>query len=267
MRAPLRETPAQRRVGLGVAAACLIALTVALSRRESPADETAMWVSAVSAFVSVCAFAADLVRERGDAQAGGERRLRAAADLAAAVEAQWAAEARLRRLQDPGPLNVHWSRAAPPLADHRHNTWRGQPPPPVRDGDQRLDRIVATFREIPSRRLVVLGEPGAGKTVLAVRFVLGALADRRVGDPVPVLFPLAGWDPGPSACGTGSPSAWPPSTGRWPPSAALERWPANSSTRAWCCPCSTASTNCPPPPTATPCAASTPSWTNAFPCS
>ncbi|BCL18247.1 NACHT domain-containing protein [Streptomyces tuirus] len=41
----------------------------------------------------------------------------------------------------------------------------------------------------------MLGEPGAGKTVLAVKFVLGAIDARRTGDPVPVLFALAGWDP------------------------------------------------------------------------
>ncbi|WP_419666989.1 NACHT domain-containing protein [Streptomyces sp. 2-1] len=195
MRVPLREARVQRRVGLGMAAAALLALAVALARGDGP-DGTSMWISAVSAVVSVCAFLADLLREPADTGTGTDRRQRAADELAEAVRAQWMAEARLRRLQDPEPLNVHWSRVGPPLADHGHNIRPGAVLPEPRDGDQRLDRIVETFRALPSGRLVVLGEPGAGKTVLAVRFVLGALDAREPGAPVPVLFPLAGWDPG-----------------------------------------------------------------------
>jgi hypothetical protein len=41
----------------------------------------------------------------------------------------------------------------------------------------------------------VLGDPGAGKTILLVRLVLELLARRQAGDPVPVLVPLAGWNP------------------------------------------------------------------------
>ncbi|WP_405568591.1 NACHT domain-containing protein [Streptomyces phaeochromogenes] len=195
MRVPLREARVQRRVGLGMAAAALLALAVALARGDRP-DGTSMWISAVSAVVSVLAFLADLLREPADTGTGTDRRQRAADELAEAVHTQWMAEARLRRLQDPEPLNVHWSRVGPPLADHDHNIRPGTALPEPRDGDQRLDRIVETFRALPSGRLVVLGEPGAGKTVLAVRFVLGALAAREPGGPVPVLFPLAGWDPG-----------------------------------------------------------------------
>lgn len=191
----MREARVQRRVGLGMAAAALLALAVALARGEAP-DGTSMWISAVSAVVSVCAFLADLLREPADTGTGTDRRQRAADELAHAVRAQWEEEARRRRLQDPEPLNVHWSRVGPPLADHEDNIRPGTALPEPRDGDRRLDRIVETFRALPSGRLVVLGEPGAGKTVLAVRFVLGALAAREPGDPVPVLFPLAGWDPG-----------------------------------------------------------------------
>jgi len=35
------------------------------------------------------------------------------------------------------------------------------------------------------RRLVILGEPGAGKSVMAIRLVLDLIARRGVGDPVP----------------------------------------------------------------------------------
>ncbi|MEV3993740.1 NACHT domain-containing protein [Streptomyces sp. NPDC049837] len=196
MWAPLRETRVQRRIGLGAVAASLIALAAALSRRDGGADVTSMWISAVSAFVSLCAFTADLLRDSAPAQADPDRRGQAADDLAEAVRDQWSDEARLRRLQDPEPLNVPWTRVGPPLADHPRNIRRGLPVPEPRDGDQRLDRIVETYRSVPSGRLVVLGEPGAGKSILAVQFVLGMLTSRRPGDPVPIIFPLASWDPG-----------------------------------------------------------------------
>ncbi|MEV4744045.1 NACHT domain-containing protein [Streptomyces sp. NPDC049555] len=188
----------QRRIGLGVACSALVVMAVVLWGNGGDKNNAAsLWVSVVSAVVSVCAFAADLLRtpdaDRGPAPRS--RRQRAADALADAVQEQWAREAQLRRLQDPEPLNVGWSRLGPPLADHRQNVLRGRPLPPPRDGDQRLNRIVRAFGALPSRRLVVLGEPGAGKTVLAVQFVLGTLAVRRPGGPVPVLFALAGWDP------------------------------------------------------------------------
>jgi hypothetical protein len=43
--------------------------------------------------------------------------------------------------------------------------------------------------------LVVLGEPGAGKTVLAMLFTLGLLADPEPNEPIPVLLPLSSWNP------------------------------------------------------------------------
>jgi hypothetical protein len=41
----------------------------------------------------------------------------------------------------------------------------------------------------------VLGEPGAGKTVLAVLMTLGLLSDPEPCEPAPVLLPLSSWDP------------------------------------------------------------------------
>lgn len=62
---------------------------------------------------------------------------------------------------------------------------------------------IAAYFELlpPSRRLVVLGEPGSGKTVAAAHLVLGLLAERRdladarrAEEPVPVRVNAAGWD-------------------------------------------------------------------------
>ncbi|MFI9414676.1 NACHT domain-containing protein [Nocardia gamkensis] len=62
---------------------------------------------------------------------------------------------------------------------------------------------IATYFELltPPRRLVVLGEPGSGKTVAAAHLVLGLLETRRdlvdtrrAGQPVPVRVNAAGWN-------------------------------------------------------------------------
>ncbi|WP_424890564.1 NACHT domain-containing protein [Streptomyces sp. XH2] len=186
----------QRRVGLGLACAALVTLAVVLWRGDVESTGTATWISVVSAVVSAFAFVADLLNGLGDGDPPdpADRRRHAADALAEAVRSQWAAEAQLRRLQDPEPLSVRWSRVGPPLADHQGNIHRRLPPPP-RDGDQQLGRVVQAFAAVPSRRLVVLGGPGAGKSILAVQFVLGMLTTRQPGGPVPVLFPLAGWNP------------------------------------------------------------------------
>jgi hypothetical protein len=51
------------------------------------------------------------------------------------------------------------------------------------------------LRQVPTGRLVVLGEPGSGKTVLLIRLLLELLGERRAGTAVPVIVPLASWDP------------------------------------------------------------------------
>ena len=61
-------------------------------------------------------------------------------------------------------------------------------------GDRKLADVLAA---VPTGRLVVLGEPGAGKTMLMVGLVLDLLhpGRRSSGGPVPVLASLASWDP------------------------------------------------------------------------
>jgi hypothetical protein len=55
-----------------------------------------------------------------------------------------------------------------------------------------LPKVLA---RVPTGRLVVLGDPGSGKTVLVLGLVLGLLESRKSGEPVPVLFSAASWDP------------------------------------------------------------------------
>jgi hypothetical protein len=124
------------------------------------------------------------------------------------VGRQWNEEARIRRLNDPYPLPVCWAAAEPDLADDWDalvtlaRTGAGWPPASP-DGwaagpdDLRGcgDQIASVLGKVPTRRLVVLGEPGSGKTMLMIRLVLDLLGGRSQGDPVPVLVSLASWDP------------------------------------------------------------------------
>ncbi|WP_405876959.1 NACHT domain-containing protein [Streptomyces sp. NBC_00005] len=58
----------------------------------------------------------------------------------------------------------------------------------------RLSEVVAFFHGARPRRLVITGEAGAGKTVLATELLLALLEMRQDTDPVPVRLSLASWD-------------------------------------------------------------------------
>ncbi|MBV1945202.1 NACHT domain-containing NTPase [Streptomyces sp. BV129] len=195
MRGGWHTARARRRLGFAACGAALAALAAVLRFWWLDAAVAGVLISAIGAFVSVVALVADILRGDGDPplRSAAEDRRRAADALAEVVRDQWAAEARSRRLRDPMPIEVRWAPADRRLADHPENIRRGQPLPAPRDA---VVQHVADHFPVPSgRRLVVLGGPGSGKSVLALRFVLGRLAVRTPGGPVPVIVPLAGWDP------------------------------------------------------------------------
>jgi transcriptional regulator with XRE-family HTH domain len=121
----------------------------------------------------------------------------AADALAHAVQARWQREEEQRQVHDPVPLPVRWH----PVPDDLRDDWAninavpsGETAEPV-DLTGQLGHVVAVYRRIRSGRLVVLGEAGAGKTVLTTRLVLDLLADRGPADPVPVVVSLGSWNP------------------------------------------------------------------------
>ncbi|MFH9005519.1 NACHT domain-containing protein [Streptomyces afghaniensis] len=144
--------------------------------------------------------------EPADAGPGG-----VADRLAVAVRRQWEAEAEVRRLSDPYPLPVAWTAADPAMTEEWsliRSAGRETPGGPVNDPGRWADGpeglsgsgqdIEQVFLDrVPTRRLVVLGEPGAGKTMVMVRLLLALLdpAHRTDGGPVPFLFALASFDP------------------------------------------------------------------------
>jgi hypothetical protein len=123
---------------------------------------------------------------------------RAASKLVDAVRRQWEHEAEVRQLRQPRPLRVRWSTtvrpvSAEPAAVLGQGVIAGRPTRLKLHGD--LYGVVAAFKQLPARQLVVLGEPGAGKTVLAMLFALDFLDARAPGEPVPVLLSISSWNP------------------------------------------------------------------------
>ncbi|MDP4511742.1 hypothetical protein [Nonomuraea turcica] len=119
-----------------------------------------------------------------------------AARLAGEVHRQWTAEAAWRRVQ-PLPLQVRWSSTGRPVAAGREvviddDSGAGWELLPLTGT---AEEMVAAFRALPHRQLVVLGEPGAGKSVLAMLLTLGLLKEAAAGGPVPVLLPISSWNP------------------------------------------------------------------------
>lgn len=56
-----------------------------------------------------------------------------------------------------------------------------------------LDRVLSYYGHLSPRRLAIVGEPGSGKTVMALELQLKLLRARPVGGQVPVRFSLSTW--------------------------------------------------------------------------
>lgn len=154
-----------------------------------------------------------IYRESGrPAETVGKVNLTEIADkLAVVIKAQWESESVVRQLNDPYPLSVSWVAADTSLAEEwdllvalattgagwptsssAGVVWADRPDDLAGSGND-LSRVLD---RVPTRRLVLLGEPGSGKSMLMVRLMLDLLSNRAEGGPVPVLASLASWDPG-----------------------------------------------------------------------
>ena len=118
--------------------------------------------------------------------------------LARAVRDQWRAEADIRSLNHPDPIRVRWSSTERPVSASPSSILGAAIPAgrPIRlhlRGD--VTQIVEMFNRLPHRQLVILGGPGAGKSVMALLVTLRMLAKWKDDSMVPVLLSLSSWNP------------------------------------------------------------------------
>jgi hypothetical protein len=135
---------------------------------------------------------------------------RAADELAEQLRQQWERAATERGLTYPTPIPVQWRWSSQQVTGSSSEAVLGRfAPVPgmaavtvenLQSGA--LKDLLGVYGGLGSGRLIVLGEPGAGKSGAGIRLLLDALAHRatvraedRARVPVPVLLTLQGWDP------------------------------------------------------------------------
>ncbi|GAA4607670.1 hypothetical protein BJY16_006449 [Actinoplanes octamycinicus] len=180
----------------------LLALFLAWFLQREGLDRADKWASVVFGAAGAAAVAIGALSwlwRLGGTRIGpaGDPTVAALAWLAGAQHEQWQAEQHARRVRDPWPLNVRW--LSTPRAQAVMASWasvRGMPgagPAEIRGEYAEIGALFTT----PGgpRRLVVLGEPGAGKSMLVLNLALQVLARRAAHEPVPVVLSAAGWNP------------------------------------------------------------------------
>lgn len=109
--------------------------------------------------------------------------------LADLVTEQWRNEV----IENPHPIPVPWrSTDCVELSNHPRLIVEGARTFANFTGD--IAKLADDFRALECQRLIILGGPGTGKTVLAVQLLMKLLETRQLGEPVPVLLSAARWN-------------------------------------------------------------------------
>jgi hypothetical protein len=106
-----------------------------------------------------------------------------------------AAEEIHARVQEPAAIEVPWTNAEPGLSDLPANVMKLSAARSLPSLAGRSPEVAAVFSRLPARRLVILGRPGAGKSVLARRLCRDLASLRQPGDPVPAVVYVGAWSP------------------------------------------------------------------------
>ncbi|MFS8101769.1 hypothetical protein LFM09_32040 [Lentzea alba] len=184
-------------LALGAFVVAIAGVLIWLSRSDDALDQGDKLASITGALLALAGLVATVVLGLR-ANAARTPTSPALEDLARLVARQWEREAGARGLTRQEPLKVSWASTERPVAPSAAEVVGAEAmaAKPVRlklhggVGD-----LAEALQKLPGHQLVVLGEPGSGKTSAAILLTLRLLAQRQPGDPVPVMFSLASWDP------------------------------------------------------------------------
>ncbi len=170
----------------------------ALAVADQWASVSGLLLAYVVVAVSVVRWTVDRARR---SRSGADLNETVATRLRRAVRRQWLDEAGARQLERSRPLRLRWRSTTRPVAVSASDPGRagqqlaGALVQDLADSRPSAVALVEAFTGQAHRQLVILGEPGAGKTTLALLFVLAATDAAGPDDPVPVLLSVAGWIP------------------------------------------------------------------------
>ncbi|WP_326948641.1 hypothetical protein OG439_07590 [Amycolatopsis sp. NBC_01307] len=197
------RTPRRRawRVPVAIAAAAVLGVTVfsladaSLQTNDSLSSVLAGVIALVGAFTAVMRWLGEGVKPIDHDQE--------AALLAGALLRRWKPELEHRAGRGDGrTIPLRWRQREDSVAAPAAEVVGSELRVAVHlDGELsgNLDRaaaeLAAGFDGVPNHRLVLLGEPGSGKSFLALALTVGLLRSRVAGKRVPVLLSLASWDP------------------------------------------------------------------------